>query len=229
MAKERSPSHELEQHSRGMFLARFSNWVVNSLVVADYAFDFEVRPTGQFVDPLEVRQSPFYVQLKASEQFDDPESVWCDLDTRELTGDFLSASIPAMLCIYERSSDQFNWCVLQPYCWDILNERNPDWRSQSEVRIRTGRDPLGATDGKQRLMQAVARAQRRITMRASIAFQRRDSFDHPLGDYPRVDGRGPKSQTRINQRCPPSSGRRPSRAGAPTVYASLPAARRRSA
>ena len=58
------PSHELEQYSRGLFVARFSDWIVNSLDEEDYAFDFEVRPTGKFVDPRQVRQAPFFVQLK---------------------------------------------------------------------------------------------------------------------------------------------------------------------
>jgi len=52
MGKEKGRTHELEQYSRGLFLARFSDWVVNSLDEEDYAFDFEVRPTGKFIDHI---------------------------------------------------------------------------------------------------------------------------------------------------------------------------------
>lgn len=181
MTKKRTGTHEIEQFSRGMFLARFSDCVVNSFDEADYAFDFEVRPTGKVIDPTEVYQSPFFVQLKSTEKFDDREEVWWDFETSYLTEDCLSASVPVILCIYERLIDQFSWCVLQPHCWDVLDEENPDWRSQANVRIRTERDSLQSQFGKKPLLEAVSAAQRRITMRASIASKRRNRFAHPPG------------------------------------------------
>jgi len=181
VTKEKSKNQELEQFSRGMFLTRFSDWVVNSLDGEDYAFDFEVRPTGKFVDPLEVRQSPFFVQLKATERFDDPEEVWYDFEVDYLLDDCLSASIPVVLCLYERGLNRFSWCVIQLHCWDVLDDEKPNWRSQSMVRVRTPQNSLQGTLGKRQLLQAVDRAQRRITMRASIASKRRGTFSHPPG------------------------------------------------
>jgi len=182
MGKEKVPSHELEQYSRGLFLARFSDWVVNSLDEEDYAFDFEVRPTGKFVDPRQVRQAPFFVQLKACELCDDEEEVWYDFpETDYLVEDCLSASIPVVLCLFERRLEQFSWCVLQPYCWDVLDAEKPEWRTQTGVRVRFPRDSLEGTLGKRQLLQGVAQAQRRITMRSSIASKRRGTFAHPPG------------------------------------------------
>ena len=69
----------------------------------DYAFDFEVRPTeGPEIDDgnqsgEKVLPSPFYVQLKASERFDDPEAVWHDFETKYLIDDCLQASVPVVL------------------------------------------------------------------------------------------------------------------------------------
>jgi len=181
MGKEKGRTHELEQYSRGLFLARFSDWVVNSLDEEDYAFDFEVRPTGKFIDPRQVRQSPFFVQLKACERCNDKEEVWYDFATDYLVEDCLSSSIPVVLCLFERRLEQFSWCVLQPYCWDVLDEEKSGWATQTKVRVRFSRDSLDELLGKRELLQAVTQAQRRITMRASIASKRRRTFAHPPG------------------------------------------------
>jgi hypothetical protein len=86
--------------------------VVDSKDQEDYAFDFEIRPTGILADRYEVTPSPFFVQLKASERCDDQDEVWCDLDADFLGEDCLTATIPAVLVIYERAADEFYWCVL---------------------------------------------------------------------------------------------------------------------
>ena len=181
MGRKKARTHEIEQYSRGLFVARFSDWVVNSLDEEDYAFDFEVRPTGKFIEPRQVRQSPFFVQLKACERCDDPEEVWHDFETDYLLEDCLSSSIPVVLCLFERRLEQFSWCVLQPYCWDVLDEEKPEWDRQTKVRVRFSRDSLDERLGKRQLLQAVTEAQRRITMRASIAAKRRGTFAHPPG------------------------------------------------
>ncbi|RDZ59692.1 hypothetical protein C5B90_19945, partial [Haloferax sp. Atlit-12N] len=135
----------------------------------------------KFVNHSEVRQSPFFVQLKATEKFDGSEVAKWQFQTSYLIEDCLSASIPVVLCLYERSSDQFYWCILQSYCWDVLDEQNPEWRSQTYVQIQIDREPLETPGGMQRLMRTVSRAQRRITMRSSIASQRRGTFANPPG------------------------------------------------
>ena len=155
--------------------------MVNSLDEEDYAFDFEVRPTGKFIDARQVRQTPFFVQLKACERCDDEEEVWHDFGTDYLIKDCLSSSIPVVLCLFERRLEQFSWCVLQPYCWDVLDEEKSEWDTQKKVRVRFSRGSLDEILGKQQLLQAVTQAQRRITMRTSIASQRRGTFAHPPG------------------------------------------------
>jgi len=122
MGKQKQSNHELEQYSRGRFLTRFSEWVLNSLADEDYAFDFEVRPRRGILasrtdDTWDtVMQSPFYVQLKAHENFENTDSVYHDFEVDFLTEDCLRASVPVVLMVYERSEDEFSWCVLQNYC-----------------------------------------------------------------------------------------------------------------
>lgn len=89
MGKRKDWNHELERYSRGRLRMTLSEWVVNSLD-EDYAFDFEVRPTEGFAAENEgehgdmVLPSPFYIQLKAAEEFNDAEAVHHDFDTDDL-------------------------------------------------------------------------------------------------------------------------------------------------
>lgn len=127
MAKKKDHSSELEQLSRGKLRMVLSDWVVNSLDAEDYAFDFEVRPIGWIVDPREVDATPFYVQLKASTRLEHETRVWWDLDTSFLIEDCLTASIPVVLVVYDRAANECYWCVLQRYCWDVLDEEHDKW------------------------------------------------------------------------------------------------------
>lgn len=180
MTKKRHRNHELEQHSRGRLLTILSEWVVNSLD-EDYAFDFEIRTTNRLTGSSAVIPAPFYAQLKATERIDDPESVNRDLETEFLVDDCLQASVPVVLFIYERRSDEMNWCVVQQHCWDVLDERRDGWRDQSEVRVTIDRELPPGTIHLAELRNVVERVQRRITMREKIASARRKTFEHPPG------------------------------------------------
>lgn len=74
MGTEKPPVHGLEDLSRSRLETHLSGWVVNSLE-KDYAFDFEVRPKNPFTGTHEVKPTPFYVQVKSSHVFDDPDDM----------------------------------------------------------------------------------------------------------------------------------------------------------
>ena len=185
MGKRKVRNHELERYSRGRLQMTLSQWVVNSLD-EDYAFDFEVRPTedleankrnqpGEMVLP-----TPFYVQLKAAEGFDDPESVWQDFETEYLIDDCLQASIPVVLVICDHSQEELYWCVLQRYCWDVLDAADKDWRDQETVRVRIDRRPLADAIALGQLRSTLGGVEHRITTRQRVAAARRGSLRHPI-------------------------------------------------
>ncbi|WP_273838018.1 DUF4365 domain-containing protein [Halococcus sp. PRR34] len=184
MGKRKDRKHELERYSRGRLQMTLSRWVVNSLD-EDYAFDFEVRPTEGFETDSrdkhgnKVLPSPFYVQLKSSEKFNDQESVWHDLDTDFLIEDCLQASIPVVLVICDRDWEELYWCVLQSYCWDVLDEERNEWREQSEVRVRIERKPLSDSIKLSELRSALQEAEHRLSTRHYVASARRGTLHHP--------------------------------------------------
>lgn len=185
MGKRKDRNHVLERYSRGRLQMTLAEWVVNSLD-EDYAFDFEVRPTeGIEVDSRDkhgdaVLPSPFYVQLKASERFDDPDSVWHDFETDFLIEDCLQASVPVVLVICDRRSEELYWCVLQSHCWNVLDEENEGWREQTQVRVRIERKSLADSLHLAKFRSAVQNAAHRISTRQRVASARRDSLDHPF-------------------------------------------------
>ncbi|QZP38233.1 DUF4365 domain-containing protein [Halobaculum magnesiiphilum] len=162
-----------------------SKWVVNSLD-EDYAFDFEVRPTEGFeVDTRDqhgnrVLPSPFYIQLKASEGFDDSEAVWHDFETDFLVEDCLQASVPVVLVICDRSREELYWTVLQRYCWDILDADHGDWRKQETKRIHVDREPLADAIALSKLRGEIRAAEHRISTRQRVASARRGTLHHPV-------------------------------------------------
>lgn len=184
MGKRKGRTHELERYSRGRLRMTLSQWVVNSLD-EDYAFDFEVRPTERIATSNRdqhgdmVLPSPFYVQLKASRGFDDPASVWVDLETEYLVDDCLQASVPVVLVICDRRREALYWCVLQRYCWDVLDANHAGWRDQTTVRVRIDREPLAESIRLWELRGAVRDAEHRIATRQRVAAARRGTLHHP--------------------------------------------------
>lgn len=179
MAKRKDRNHALESESRGVLQATLSDWVLNPLDREDYAFDFELRPTGKFVDRGRVQSQPCYVQLKATHVRDDPEKVWWDIETDFLSEDCLTASVPVVLVVYEQRQGGLYWCVLQPYCWDVLDDSTPGWREQTTVRIQIERAADLRALGDVALKTALAEARRRITFRMTVGTERNTSFDQP--------------------------------------------------
>ncbi|MDZ7730935.1 MAG: DUF4365 domain-containing protein [Natrialbaceae archaeon] len=180
MGKRKEPHQALTSESHAHLEKTLANWVVNPLA-EDIAFDFEVRPTGEFVDRHEVIPTPFYVQVKASRRFDDPDRVWWDFETEFLLEDCLQASVPVLLCIYEQRREECYWCIAQAYCWDVLDEIRPDWREQTTVRVSIDREPLDSMIARTRLKQAIDRVHRRISIRESVGSAQRGSFDPTPG------------------------------------------------
>lgn len=184
MGKRKVRNHELERYSRGRLRMTLSKWVVNSLD-EDYAFDFEVRPTEGFAAENGdehgdmVLPSPFYIQLKASEEFDGSESVWHDFDVEYLVEDCLQASIPVVLVVCDRSREELYWRVLQNYCWDVLDESREGWREgDGQVRVRIDRDSLADALPLARLRGALREAEQRIGTRQRAASSRRGSLQY---------------------------------------------------
>ncbi|GGL36272.1 hypothetical protein GCM10009037_19810 [Halarchaeum grantii] len=184
MAKRKDSNHELERYSRGRVRMALAEWVVNSLD-EDYAFDFEVRPTEGFGEGDRdahgdaVLPSPFYIQLKASEGFANRESVYHSFDVPYLVEDCLRASIPVVLVICDREYEELYWCVLQTYCWDVLDEENEGWREQESVRVRIDREPLADSLQLSRLRGVLREAEHRIATRQRVAASRRGTLHHP--------------------------------------------------
>lgn len=181
MGKRKDRNHELERYSRGRLRMTLSRWVVNSLD-EDYAFDFAVRPTEGFeIDSRDkhgnrVLPSPFYVQLKSSERFGDSGPVWWEFETEYLIDDCLQASIPVVLVVCDRNREELSWCVLQSYCWDVLDQERSGWRDQSTVRIPVNRGPLAESVRLAQLRGAIRKAEHRLSTRQYVASVRRGTF-----------------------------------------------------
>lgn len=146
MGRKKGTNQELQQHARGRLRTKFSDWILNPHDQEDFGFDFEVRLTEPDNGFFSITPNSFLLQLKSSEEFDNPDNVHADLDVDYLTDDCLEQSVPVALLIYERARDDFYWCILQSYCWDVLDEENAGWRDQQSVRIHPESEPLPGTN-----------------------------------------------------------------------------------
>ncbi|WP_167837310.1 DUF4365 domain-containing protein [Halosimplex halophilum] len=147
----------------------FSEWIVNSHDEEDFGFDFEIRPTERSESGFyNVKPSGFYAQLKASEEFEGETEISFDMEVDYLLEECLSTTVPVMLALYDRGEDEFYWCILQKYCWDILEENKSNWRDQETVRLKIQRKPLSATFQKHILRTEVKKVQDRIAFRRYI-------------------------------------------------------------
>lgn len=164
MAKKRSSNQQLEQASRGELISRLDEFVVNSLD-NDFGLDFQVTVTEQGEDGhQEVRSINFYIQLKASEEFEGDQATF-DLTTDDLEL-YVETSQPVVLALYDDAADQFYWTVTQDYIWDTLNNETPGWREQDYNRIHVNKqNTFGDTDA---LKDAVVASQKRIIRRQNM-------------------------------------------------------------
>lgn len=197
MGRKKSHSQELEQYARGRLRSVFSDWILNPREQEDFGFDYEVRLTEKKDDFFVVTPSNFFVQLKASEHFDDNESVYWDLDVDYLIEDCLPAPIPVVLMIFERESDEFYWSVIQTYCWDVLDGTNETWRNQKTARIRVDRMPLmekldsfEALASQSKFRRDITEAEDRISIRRHIRIVKPDDDKEPRSQHSRIASAG---------------------------------------
>lgn len=169
MGRKKESNQELETHSDGKLRTYLSDWVVNAHDREDFGFDYEVRIVRNDLGYNEVSSSNFYIQLKASESFESNSYVYSDLDTDYLIDNCLTTSIPVLLMVYERDSDDFFWTEIHQYCWNVLDESKKGWRDQKTVRIKIDRDQsLNSLGGKGILHYNIDKAQEEIAFRRTI-------------------------------------------------------------
>lgn len=138
MSKKRSDNQRLEDLSRGKAQALLSRFVVNELD-NDFGLDLEVALTDADTDNIqEVTAQNFYVQLKASSQFEG-EQAKIEMRIADLKL-YIQQQIPVILALYDEEADLFYWCTIQEYIWDNLERVKPDWRRQTthEVKVDKG-------------------------------------------------------------------------------------------
>lgn len=134
MPKKRGRNQELEEVSRNAVRTALKGWVVNDLH-NDFGLDFVVqlaRPSSN--ECREITSIRFYVQLKASEDFGESDTVSWDFDV-EFVESYWNCPVPVVLILYEANSGSIYWTVLQQYVHEELTVNRPDWWSQSTVRI----------------------------------------------------------------------------------------------
>lgn len=166
MGREYTSEQELEEISRLRLKDALSMWIVNDQE-KDYGFDFEVRITTKSEDgKREATGTSFYVQLKASKNFDGGKSAKYDIDVDYLKIQCLESSVPVVLVLYEETTDELYWEILQPHCWDTIREENPEWREQNWIRIKVPRTPL--QDSIEDFQKEITTTDRRIALKQSV-------------------------------------------------------------
>ena len=134
MTKERSINQKLAEISIGKLRTILSDWDANELT-NDFGLDFDVRICSNFSGKKqEVTETSFYIQLKSTAELCTSEP-YHDLDIDDLNL-FINQSIPVVLVKYYEKCDQFQWVLIQPYVWDILNNEDPHWSNKSQKRIK---------------------------------------------------------------------------------------------
>lgn len=134
MVKERSINQKLSELSIGKLRAILSDWDVNELT-NDFGIDFDIRICSDFSGKKQdVTETSFYIQLKSTAEpcTSDP---YHDLEIDDLNL-FVNQKIPVVLVKYYEKCDHFQWVVIQPYVWDILNNEDPHWSNKTKKRIK---------------------------------------------------------------------------------------------
>lgn len=178
MGRKKTSEQELERESQARFMEQFSDWIVNSHDEEDFGFDFEVRPTGTSEDGhRDVSSQNFYVQLKASEEFEGDNTVSHTFHVDYLVDDCLLTPVPVVLFLYEQESGEFYWKILQEYCWEDLDKNHDGWRNQKYVTVKIERQPMDKMS-KYALKRSILEVQERIAYRLRVSSQRnRNSRD----------------------------------------------------
>lgn len=165
MGREYTENQQLEDKSRTKLKGCLAEWIINEQY-EDYGLDFEVRLTTKTDrGRREATGTTFYIQIKASESLSGQSEVGISLDTDLIDEQFLKSNVPTVLVLYDESRDELYWQVIESYCWDRLDNDNPQWRNQKTVRVKMPRRSLNSS--LEELENEVLSAERRIVLKHS--------------------------------------------------------------
>lgn len=158
MSKKKHANQKLEQKSRAKLKNCFSGWIVND-IFQDFGLDMKIRFTESpdkipvtpeisgnlsedeeftFSEKREVMPVSCFVQLKASKEFDGEEVAKKSLDT-DWIKTYRKSSLPVVILLYEESSNEFYWEILQNFYQKNLRD-DLDWFSQGKKQIEIPRE-----------------------------------------------------------------------------------------
>jgi len=164
MTKEKHSNQKLEQKSRAKLKTCFSGWIVND-IYQDFGLDMKIRftespsriPSFQkieeklsekekysFPETREVLPISCFVQLKASKEFDGEEVAKKSIDT-DLIKTYRKSSLPVVLLLYEESSDNFYWEILQKF-YDENIKKDLDWYNQESKQVEIPKENSFSAD-----------------------------------------------------------------------------------
>jgi hypothetical protein len=135
MTKKRTDNQKLEMRSRHRLKEQLLHFVVNDLH-EDFGLDFEVRFTeSKREGPEEISPVSFYIQLKASEEFEGNESEIRYSLGIDFIETFWFSTVPVLLVFYSKKKDEFYYRVLQEFRRNDLENSKKVWEDQDTVKI----------------------------------------------------------------------------------------------
>lgn len=138
MVKKRSSSQQKGSSAENIVEEALDDFIVNKMY-DDFGIDFHINLTEDAGDDQIVTSTEFYVQVKSSENYDDPDWVAEDISTDDLV-DFNQRYIPVALIFYDHSKDEIYWQMAQKYIRRKSSEWNNDWYNQGNKRIKIPRE-----------------------------------------------------------------------------------------
>lgn len=128
---KRPYAHEIETLSKALLLDFFSIWVCNELL-SDYGLDFAIT----IVENETISTNNFFVRLKGTNSIKIlKDFVNYDLGTRYLKL-YKENVIPIILILFDITSKQGYWIIMQEYIREILEPNKPNWENLQVVRIK---------------------------------------------------------------------------------------------
>lgn len=183
ITKKRDKRHQLEQESRAKLKLKLSDWIVNDLH-PDYGLDLKVRmtdfPNTSEEDYRPVMPAGFFVQLKASKNFEGEGYVRQSIGTDFVETYWLS-ELPVVLVIYEKSTDEFYWRIIQDFYHEELKP-NPDWLNQNSITVKIDRENK-LTEGLKKFGTELLQSRFRINRR----FSQKLDPDHVIDENLELD------------------------------------------
>ena len=162
MSKKRKIQQKAEDESKGAFMTLFKDWIVNTLD-KDFGFDFEVRLTVPIDEKTqEVSEISFYAQNKSSIYSEKNKAIE-DLAVSDWVL-YLGQRIPVLITKYDIPNKKFYWEIAQDYLWDVIEKKDPNWRSKKTKRIILDKTISDLNEIK----RAILASQKRITRYHSL-------------------------------------------------------------